>query len=103
VGRHIMHVPERQMFPEWALTVCGLEVGTCVKCGRSYCRCDEPGYALPVVTTGKPATCEVCIARLEASDKRVPKSKEEWAAEHIGRFWAAGHFWTVEHPSWRIP
>ena len=98
-----MHVPERQIAPEWALTVCGLEVGTCLKCSRSYCRCDEPGYSLPVVTTGKPVRCGVCIARLEASDERVPKSKEEWAAERIGRFWAADHYWTVEHPSWWIP
>jgi len=98
-----MHVPERHLAPEWALTICGLEVGTCLRCSRWYCQCDEPGYALPIVTTGKAATCEVCIARLEASDERVPKSKEEWAAEQIGRFWTADHYWTVEHPSWRIP
>lgn len=98
-----MHVPERQMFPEWALTICGLEVGGCPVCRHWYCRCDEPGYAVPVVTAGKAATCETCIARLEASDRRVPRSKDEWAAERVGRFWTANHYWTVEHPSWQIP
>jgi len=98
-----MHVPERQMAPQWAWTVCGLEVGKCLTCANWYCRCDEPSYALSVVTTGKPATCAVCVATLSASDRRVPTSNEELKALSADWRWVENHYWTVEHPTWRIP